>query len=97
MTVDFHNTFDIIYSSLTFFHIEDKVSAINKTKALLNENGRFVLSIDKNSLDFLDYGQYKVKMYPDDLKQTIALLEECGFNIISVIETEFANTITANN
>jgi ubiquinone/menaquinone biosynthesis C-methylase UbiE len=96
ITVDFHNTFDIIYSSLTFFHIEDKVSAIKKAKRLLNTKGRFVLSIEKNSNDFLDYGQYKVKLYPDDLEQITTILEECGFNILSVIETEFANIITAN-
>lgn len=95
LKVDFYNTFDIIYSSLTFFHIEDKVSAIKKSWSLLNSNGRFVLSIDKNSLEYLDYEKYKVKMFPDDLKQTITLLEECGFTIESVFETEFANIITA--
>lgn len=91
----FHNTFDIIYSSLTFFHIEDKVSAIKKSWELLNPNGRFILSIDKNSLEFLDYGKYKVKMFPDDLKQTVVLLKECGFNIENILETDFANIISA--
>jgi ubiquinone/menaquinone biosynthesis C-methylase UbiE len=91
----FYNTFDIIYSSLTFFHIEDKVSAIKKSWALLNTQGRFILSIDKNSLEFLDYGRYKVKIFPDDLKSTIALLEECEFSIENISETDFAYIISA--
>lgn len=95
LKVEFNNTFDIIYSSLTFFHIEDKVSAINKSWALLNPNGRFVLSIDKSALEFLDYGKYKVKMFPDDLEKTITLLKDCGFNIENIFETEFANIISA--
>lgn len=95
LTVEFNETYDVIYSSLTFSHIEDKVSAIKKIGMLLNSNGRFVLSIDKSQLDYLDYQKYKVKLYPDDLKQTVAVLEECGFNIINVIEIEFAYIITA--
>lgn len=95
LKVEFNNTFDIIYSSLTFFHIEDKVSAINKSWSLLNPNGRFVLSIEKSTLEFLDYGKYKVKMFPDDLEQTIILLKECGFKIENTFETEFGNIISA--
>lgn len=67
-----------------------------KVEKLLSSNGRFVLSIDKNGLNYLDYQQYKVKLYPDDLEQTIELLEICGFNSINVFEVEFAYIITAN-
>jgi len=34
-------------------------------------------------------------MFPDDLRQTIILLEECGFNIENILDTEFANIISA--
>jgi ubiquinone/menaquinone biosynthesis C-methylase UbiE len=95
LKVHFQNTFDIIYSSLTFFHIEDKVSAIKKCWTLLNTNGRFILSLDKNSLEFLDYGRYKVKIFPDDLKSTVALLDEWGFSIENISETDFAYIISA--
>ena len=44
---DFNEKFDVIYSSLTFMHIEDKQAAINKAASLLKENGIFVLSVDK--------------------------------------------------
>ena len=47
LTYDFNEKFDVIYSSLTFMHIEDKQAAINKAASLLKENGIFVLSVDK--------------------------------------------------
>lgn len=95
LDIYFDKTFDIIYSSLTFFHIENKSKAIEKTWSLLNANGRFVLSIEKNSAEFLDYIKYRVKMFPDDLKHTTALLEKCGFKVNNVFETEFAYIISA--
>ena len=39
----FSNKFDVIYSSLTFMHIEEKQKAIIKVFQLLNKNGLFVL------------------------------------------------------
>lgn len=48
LTLQFDKSFDVIYSSLTFMHIEDKQTAIEKTADLLTPSGRFVLSIDKN-------------------------------------------------
>lgn len=48
LTYSFGETFDVIYSSLTFMHIKNKQAALNKVAALLNDGGRFVLSIDKN-------------------------------------------------
>jgi SAM-dependent methyltransferase len=95
LKADFHYTFDIIYSSLTFFHIEDKASALKKSWTLLKPGGRLILSIDKNPAEFLEYGKYKVKLFPDDLKQTIVLLEECGFKIENLSEVEYANILSA--
>lgn len=46
MTYGFTQKFDVIYSSLTFMHIEDKQAAINKAASLLMPKGRFVLSIE---------------------------------------------------
>lgn len=48
LTFSFATRFDVIYSSLCFMHIQDKQKAIQKVAALLNNGGRFVLSIDKN-------------------------------------------------
>ncbi len=45
---DFSCRFDVIYSSLTFMHIEDKQKAVIKIAELLNPFGQFILSLDKN-------------------------------------------------
>src|SRR5699024_7173716 len=87
LNVHFNYTFDIIFSSLTFFHIENKEAAIQKILTLLSPNGRFVLSIDKNPRKYLHYGEYKVKLFPDDYLGTNSLLERYGFKVKTVIET----------
>ena len=91
----FSNQFDLIYSSLTFLHIKDKESAINKVFGLLFPGGRFVLSIDKDQKDTLDCGDYKIKIYPDDPENTAALLKSAGFESIKRYETEFAYIFSA--
>lgn len=63
----FKDTFDIVYSSLTFMHIKYKQEAINKIVTLLNKNGRFVLSIDKNRSECIDCGTRIIEIYQDDL------------------------------
>ena len=65
LTYDFNKKFDVIYSSLTFMHIEDKQTAINKVASLLNKNGVFVLSVDKNQSDYIDMSTRKIKIFPD--------------------------------
>jgi ubiquinone/menaquinone biosynthesis C-methylase UbiE len=90
-----HDNYDIIYSSLTFFHISNKKEAIEKTWSLLKANGRFVLGIEKSTGEFLEYGSYKVKMYPDNTVEITRLLTEAGFKQCSVLETEFAFILSA--
>ena len=38
MSCEFESQFDVIYSSLTFMHIQDKLSAIQKIATLLSNN-----------------------------------------------------------
>ena len=87
--------FDIVYSSLTFIHIENKPAAINKISGLLRKNGRFVLSIGKNIDEYIDYGTRKIRIYPDTPSNITALINECGMSVAAVNETEFAYIITA--
>lgn len=93
----FSHKFDIIYSTLTFLHLKDKEKAILKISKLLNEHGKFVLSIDKSQELFLNYGSRQVRTYPDSLNQTIEYIKNVGLNVESSIETEFAYIITATN
>lgn len=55
-------SFDVIYSSLTFMHIKDKQAAIDKVASLLSDNGKFVLSIDKNQDEYIDTGVNKIRV-----------------------------------
>ncbi|MBQ8814354.1 MAG: GNAT family N-acetyltransferase [Lachnospiraceae bacterium] len=82
--------FDVVYSSLTLMHFADKQGFINKAASLLNDNGRFVLSIDKNQADYIEMGTYRVKIYPDDPATIIRGVEMAGMYVEQQSETEFA-------
>lgn len=71
-TYQFNERFDIIYSSLTFMHIKDKCAMIQKIANLLNQNGRFVLSIDKNQQREINLGIRRITVYPDTVEEIIA-------------------------
>lgn len=95
LTHPFTETFDVIYSSLTFMHIKDKVAAIQKAADLLIPGGRFVLSIDKNQQAEIDYGARKISVYPDTPDEINSLLTQAGLIIEKKFETEFAVIFTA--
>ena len=89
-TYDFNATFDVIYSSLTFMHIQAKQECINKVYSLLKPKGYFILSIDKNQNEYIDCGNRKIKIYPDkpdDIKE--CFINSC-LTLSDCIETEFA-------
>lgn len=88
---EFDKKFDVIYSSLTSMHFEDKQGFISKVSTLLNGNGRFVLSIDKNQSDYIDMGAYKLKIYPDTPENIINCINASYLHIQEQFETEFAN------
>ncbi len=86
----FNNNFDVIYSSLTFMHIENKIFGIKKIASLLNDGGIFVISIDKNQSEFIDMGTRKIKIYPDTLTSTCKFISEASLSLIDQFETEHA-------
>ena len=90
MEHSFDSSFDIIYSSLTFFHFQDKQAAIYKTASLLNENGRFILSLSKNQDAYIDMGERKILIYPDDYSVMKKYITNAHLNLIKCFETEFA-------
>lgn len=92
----FQTQFDLIYSSLTLMHIQDKEKAIRKIARLLTPSGRLVLSIDKNQDDILDFGTRKLKIYPDTPENIIDLLKQTRFVSIQRYETEYAYLIAAS-
>ncbi|MBR6939583.1 MAG: methyltransferase domain-containing protein, partial [Clostridia bacterium] len=95
LAFDFDQAFDVIYSSLTFLHIKEKQDAIIKVFTLLNPNGRFVLSIDKNQDKYIDFGKRKLAVYPDKPDEIESYLKQAGFDIEEISEAEFAYIFTA--
>lgn len=95
LTFEFHETFDVIYSSLTFMHIEEKQEAIDKVAALLKDSGKFVLSTDKNQADFLDTGTRRITVFPDIPVETESYIFNAGFITVQHYETKFAHIFVA--
>ena len=96
VSYNFTETFDIIYSSLTMMHFENKEQVITKVASLLKDGGRFCLSIDKNQDEFIDIGIRKVKVYPDNLGNISALINASMMTVVNVFETDKAYIIVSN-
>lgn len=92
----FEDTFDIIYSSLTMMHFEDKKEVISKVDKLLNKNGIFCLSIDKDQSEYIDMQTRKIKIFPDTCDNIVSLIEETDMTVSDVLETENAYIIVSN-
>ncbi|MGN1161928.1 MAG: class I SAM-dependent DNA methyltransferase [Candidatus Fimenecus sp.] len=90
LTFDFKEKFYVVYSSLTFMHIEEKQKAFDKIFSLLKDKGLFVLSIDKNQDDIIDAGFSKITVYPDNPKDIIKYANFTGLKLLEQYETEFA-------
>ena len=86
----FDRRFEVVYSSLTFMHFEDKQAAVSRAAELLNDGGCFVLSIDKNKSDHIDMGSYKVGIFPDAPDKITKCAEIAGLSLSLMRETEFA-------
>ena len=95
LSYEFGRAFEIVYSSLTFMHIENKQKAINKVANLLNDGGRFVLSIDKNQEEYIDYGTRKIRVFPDTPEEIKTCIANSGLLLIEHYETEFAHIFIA--
>lgn len=91
----FDESFDVIYSSLTFMHIKEKQLAVRKVYELLNKNGIFALSVDKNDSDSIDAGVSQITVFPDKPIETQHYIENAGLTVIEKYETEFAHIFIA--
>ena len=92
---EFDETFDVIYSSLTMMHFKDKATVITKVDKLLNDNGIFCLSIDKNQSEYIDMGTRKIKVYPDTLDNIVSIIGETAMSVVKVIETDNAYIVVS--
>ncbi|MDO5477762.1 MAG: class I SAM-dependent methyltransferase [Clostridia bacterium] len=91
----FRGTFDVVYSSLTMMHFRDKKQIISKIDALLNKDGIFCLSIDKNRSEYIDMGIRKVRIYPDSPDNIKSLISATAMSVETVLETDNAYIIVS--
>lgn len=84
-------TYDVVYSSLTLLHIENKQAFFRKAASLVTHGGRLVLSISKDQSPCLDMGSRQLMLYPDDPDATGRFLAQAGFVIDAREETELAH------
>ena len=71
-------------------HIKEKQAAIEKASRLLNDYGRFALSIEKSQDTVLEYGKRKIEIYPDSPERISKYMKAAGLTKIEQKETEFA-------
>lgn len=95
LTFAFSETFDVIYSSLTFLHIAEKQKAMGKIAALLKDGGRLVLSICKNREDVIDYGTRKIWVFPDTPEEITSCIQKSGLLLTDRFDTEYAHIFVA--
>ena len=81
---DFVETFDVIYSSLTMMHFENKNQVISKVATLLNSGGIFCLSIDRTQDEYIDMGTRKIKVYPDTLDDITSHIEAANMFVSKI-------------
>ena len=91
----FNNLYDVVYSSLTFMHIHEKQSAINKVACLLKNGGKFVLSIDKSQEDFIDMGTRKITIFPDSPTEIKNCILNADLDLVECSDTELAHIFVA--
>lgn len=90
LTYSFKKKYDVVYSTLTFMHILDKRKAIYKVAQLLNLNGRFVLSIDKNQDNFLTFNNSQLRVFPNQPAEITQYINDAELYLEQQLETEFA-------
>ena len=90
ITHQFTETFDVVYSSLTMMHFQDKRTVIGKICVLLNSKGLLCLSIDKSRSEWVDMGSRRIRIYPDTKENIVTLAEQAGMKTKSITEIENA-------
>ena len=94
LSYPFAFTYDVIYSSLTMMHFDNKQKVIEKVESLLRNEGKFCLSIDKNQSEYIDMGDRKLRVYPDTVDNITSLISETSMKIDLIQEVEFAFIIS---
>ncbi len=73
-------SFDVVYSVLTFMHVQDKRKALWNLVDSLRQGGQIILSIDKAS-DMFDFGDWLVPLHPWTPEQYAEELSSLGCKV----------------
>lgn len=87
--------FDIVYSSLSSMHFENKAAFVRKIASVMNTGGVLVISLDKNQSEFIDMGSRRLRIYPDNAEEFAKLIAENGMKMSDRCETENAHILVA--
>ena len=79
----------------SMMHFKDKKQVVSKIDTLLNKDGIFCLSIDKNQNDYIDMGTRKLRVYPDTLDNIKSLIKTTAMSVATVFETDNAYIIVS--
>lgn len=91
---NFNKTYDVIYSTLTLQHFENKQAFISKASTLLNNDGILCLSLDKNQDNFIDMGNRRLRVFPDNPEIIEKCIKNAGLKLQEKYEVEFATIIS---
>jgi hypothetical protein len=69
---------------------------MSKVDKLLNKDGIFCLSIDKDQSEYIDMQTRKIKIFPDTYENIVSLIEVTDMTVSDVFETENAYIIVSN-
>lgn len=61
----------------------------------MNPNGRVVIALEKNQQLYIECGNRKVEIWPDNPQYIIMLIEKHGLDLEKQYETEFSNVMVA--
>ena len=89
MTHEFTEKFDVIYSSLTWMHIWNKMRAAGRVAELLKPGGRFVLCVEREKRFEIDAGTTRIDVFPDDQTSTGSYLRSADMRLEKFAETAF--------
>lgn len=95
LTCPIEERFDVIYSSLTLFHIPHKESAMRKIASLMKPGGRLVLSLDRECDPVLDAGFGRLDLFPDRVEEFLSLLDRYGFSCAEQTQLPYATVLSA--
>lgn len=90
LSYDEKDTFDTVFSVLTFIHIEDKRKALEHMISSLKKGGVLVLSLDNMQEPYLDMGAYQVKVFPNKVNEIIEIIRSfsCCIDYVKFLEED---------